>query len=233
MRRTIIPGFLATLLLCVLPARLGATTVTFGLLGDPGHSYSFARTDSPSGQIVTEPVAPYPGWIGSNAPGNQYGFFCIDYLKAANWNTSYVGTLYHVQDDIPGKTREQVVEAAYLSDRLYHLGGMGADMNLYQGPISFAIWQIMDPAPGHVQRNAAAQPYIQEAQYMYHTGRISASHYKNTLIFVPNNGSIQDFMSLAAASVPEPGTIVLFLAGFGLIGVGLVRRRRHEANPTE
>jgi len=218
---------------CGLPTRLGATSISFGLLGDPGHSYSFARTDSPAGQIVTEPVAPYPGWIGSNTPGDQYGFFCIDYLKTANWNATYTGTLYHVQDDIPGKTREQVVEAAYLSDRLYQLGGMAASLNLFQGPISFAIWQIMDPAPGHVQRNAAAQPYVQEAQYMYQTGQITAAYFPNTLILVPDNPSVQDFITLAAASVPEPGTIVLFLAGFGLIGVGLIRRRRDLGDPAE
>jgi hypothetical protein len=204
-----------------------------GLLGDPGHSYSFARTDSPAGQIITEPVAPYPGWIGSNTVGNQYGFFCIDYLKTANWNATYTGTLYHVQDDIPGKTREQVVEAAYLSDRLYQLGGMAASLNLYQGPISFAIWQIMDPALGHVERNAAAQPYVQEAQYMYSTGKISASLYAKTLIFVPDNPAIQDFMTVSAASAPEPGSVMLFLAGFGLIGVGLFRRRRNVGEPTE
>jgi hypothetical protein len=175
----------------------------FGLLNDPGQSYSFARSDSPVGQIVTEPVAPYPGWIGSNTVENQYGFFCIDYLKTANWNATYTGTLYHVPDDIPGKTSEQVVEAAYLSDRLYQLGGMTANLDLYQGPISFAIWQIMDPAPGHVQVNPASQPFIQEAQYMYHTGQISAANYQKTLIFVPENGAIQDLMSVTAASAPN------------------------------
>jgi hypothetical protein len=103
MFKTLIPACLAMFFVCALPTRLGATSISFGLLGDPGHSYSFARTDSPAGQIVTEPVAPYPGWIGSNTPGDQYGFFCIDYLKTANWNATYTGTLYHVQDDIPAR----------------------------------------------------------------------------------------------------------------------------------
>jgi hypothetical protein len=224
---------MATLILCGMPVRLGAATIFFGLLGDPGHDYSFARSDSPSGQIVTEPVAPYQGWIGSNTPGNQFGFFSLQYMQNSNWNTKYPGDLYHVQDDIPGKTREQVVEAAYLSAKLYQLGGMNADLNLYQGPISFALWQIMDPAPGHVPRDPAAQQYVQEAQHMYQTGQISAVFYPNTLIFVSHNPNIADYMTVSAAVIPEPGTVVLFLAGIGLIGVGLFRRRRHVNAPTE
>jgi hypothetical protein len=41
---------------------------------------------------------------------------------------------------------------------------------------------------------------------------------------------IQGLMKVGAASAPEPGSIVLFLAGFGLIGIGLIRRRDVEDN---
>src|SRR6266849_6682196 len=91
-----------------LTVPLHGNTISFSLLSDPGQNYSFARSDSPSGAIVSDPVAPYPGWLGSNTLGNLYGFFCIDYLKGANWNTTYVGTVYGVQDLIPGKAQEQV-----------------------------------------------------------------------------------------------------------------------------
>lgn len=225
MRSVLIPGCLATFLLGIGQAQLSASTIIMGLLGDPGHSHSFARTGTPVGQIITEPVGQYPGCIGFNTEGNRYSLFCIDSLKTANWNTAYTGTLQHVGDDIPGKTREQVVEAAYLSDWLYQLGGMDANTDLYQGPISYAIWQIMDPAPGHVQRNPAAQPYIQEAQYMWSTGRISASLYPKTMIFVPHDPAIQDFMTLSAVNAPEPGPVVLVVGGLALIGVGRIRRR--------
>jgi PEP-CTERM motif len=200
---------------------LRANTTLFGLLGDPGHNYTFTRSDSPGGQ-VTDPVAPYPGWLGANVAGDQYGFFCIDYLKGATWNTSYSGSLYHVTDAIPGKTQEQLVEAAYLSSTLNSMGGLQADTTLYQGPISFAVWQIMDPTPGDVPVSPAAQAYVQQAQHLYQLGQITAALYPNTLIFVPDNTGIQDFMTLTAA-VPEPGTVALFAIGLGLICLGSIR----------
>lgn len=203
-------------------APLRATTILFGLLGDPGHNYTFTRSDSPGGQ-VTDPIAPYPGWLGANVAGDQYGFFCIDYLKTANWNTSYTGTLYHVTDAIPGKTQAQLVEAAYLSSTLNSMGGLQADTNLYQGPISFAVWQIMDPTPGDVPVAPAAQAYVQQAQHLYQIGQITAALYPNTLIFIPDNPGIQDFMSMTAG-VPEPRTVVFLLIGLGLIGVGRLKR---------
>jgi hypothetical protein len=219
--------FLTFLLTAVIwngvQGRLQANTILFGLLGDPGHNYTFTRSDSPGGQ-VSDPVAPYPGWLGANVAGDQYGFFCIDYLKGANWNASYSGTLYHVQDAVPGKTQEQLVEAAYLSSELNEMGGLNASTTLYQGPISFAVWQIMDPTPGDVPVDPAAQAWVQQAQRLYQLGQITAALYPNTLIFVPDNTSIQDFMTVTAG-VPEPGTVVLFLIGLGLIGVGRLKRR--------
>ena len=180
-----------------------ANTTSFGLLGDPNQNYTFARADTPVGSYISDPVGPYPGWLGSNTPANLYGFFCIDYLKVATWNTSYSGAAYGVADVIPRKTEAQLVEAAYLSDKLYHLGGSSADTFLYQGPISFAIWQIMDPIAGHVPIDPAAQPYILEAQQAYNSHSVTAANYPNTRIFVPNNTSIQDFMTLSPG-VPEP-----------------------------
>jgi hypothetical protein len=202
-----------------------AGTISFGLLDDPGQNYSFARSDSPVGQVINDPVAPYPGWLGSDIRGDLYGFFCVDYLKSANWNTTYQGTVYHVQDDVPGHTREQLVEAAFLSDVLYHLGGSAANTSLYQGPISFAIWQIMDPTPGNVPVDPAAQPYILQAQQAYQSGLITAANYPYTLIFVPDDTSIQDFMTVTSAS-PEPNTLGLFAGGLALVILGRIRLRR-------
>jgi hypothetical protein len=207
---------------------LGNTT-TFGLLGDPGQNYTFFRSDSPVGAPVTDPVGPYPGWLGSDTPGNLYGFFCIDYLKGANWGASYPGVVYSLGDVIPGKTEEQLVEAGYLSDELYHLGGSLASTTLYQGPISFAIWQIMDPTPGDVPVDPAAQPFIQEAQQAYASHLVTAATFANTRIFVPNDPGIQDFMTLTAA-IPEPGTLALFAIGLALITVR-VRRSRPQLVP--
>ena len=66
-------------------------------------------------------------------PADQYGFFCVDYLKTATWNTSHPGTQYGVGDPVPNHTAAQLVEAAYLSSKLYVLGGSSANLNRYQG----------------------------------------------------------------------------------------------------
>jgi hypothetical protein len=228
MQRGSLHALLAFAAFATLSLPLSGTTISFGLLGDPHQNYTFARADSPMGALITDPVAPYPGWIGADIPGDLYGLFCIDYVKGANWNTTYAGELYDVQTGVPGKTEEQLVEAAYLSDRLYRLGGSAANVTLYQGPISFAIWQIMDPTPGHVPVDPAAQPYIHDAQFAYQNHLISAANYPHTLIVVPNNTSIQDFMTLTPGlpPVPEPGTMALFGGGVALLVLGRVRFSR-------
>src|SRR3954463_11580746 len=172
---------------------LQAGAILFTLLGDPNHNFSFARTDSPSGATVTEPAGPYSGYLGPQTPEDLYGFMCIDYLKTANWNTTYSGFVYGVADLVPGKTVAQVVEAAYLTTELMMLGGSNAGANTYQGPISFAIWQIMDPTAGDVPRADAAQPYVQEAQSAFLSGSISVENFPNVRIFVPDDASVQSF----------------------------------------
>jgi hypothetical protein len=215
---------------------LRAGTILFTLLGDPNHNYTFARTDSPSGASVTDPVGPYAGYLGPQTPQDLYGFLCIDYLKTANWNTSYSGFVYGVADLIQGKTQAQIVEAAYLTTKLMALGGSQANTNTYQGPISFAIWQIMDPTAGDVPRAAAAQPYVQEAQTAYLSGSISAANFPNVRIFIPDNPSIQSFITAtgpsvsmeaaATSGVPEPGTVALIVVGLALLAVGRIRRTK-------
>ena len=222
MQRSFSTVCLAAAILAGLSTPVPATIPSFGLLGEPGQNYTFTRAGAPVGAAISGPVGPYPGGRGSNTPAELHGFFCIDYLKAATWNTSYPGAGCGVRDPIPGKTEAQLVEAAYLS-RLHQPGGASANTYLYQGPISFATWEIMDPAPGHVPIDPAAQPYIREARQAYNAHSVTAANYPNTRIFVPDDHSIRDFATLSEG-VPEPGTLVLFLTGILLIGVGRFRR---------
>ena len=217
---------LAIAVYACLNVPLVASSTTFGLLGDPSQNYMFARADSPVGAMVSDPVGPYPGWLGSDSLGNLYGFFCIDYLKTANWNTSYAGQVYTVQDSIPGKTEQQLVEAAYLSDKLFWLGGASASTNLYQGPISFAIWEIMDPTAGHVPEDPAARWYVLDAQQAYASHMATAANFPNMRIFVPDNPSIQEFMTLSPG-VPEASTLSLMVGGLLLVW-GKVRMSRRR-----
>jgi hypothetical protein len=48
-----------------------------------------------------------------------------------------------------------------------------------------AIWRIMDPAPGDVARDPAAQPYVSLAQNAYGSGQLAPTAFDNTKIFVP------------------------------------------------
>jgi hypothetical protein len=224
------------LLICIVVAGvagaaspLNAGTILFTLLGDPGQNYSFFRSDSPIGATVREPVGPYSAYLGAHTPQNLYAVLCIDYLKAADWNTTYSGFVYDIADAIPGKTQAQVVQAAYLAGKLMSLGGSSASTSLYQGPISFAVWQIMDPLPGHVPVDAEAQAYVPEAQNALQSGSISAADFPHARIFVPNNSSIQTFLTASAqdynAAVPEPATLAFVGIGVALIGIARLRKR--------
>lgn len=202
---------------------LRANTI-FGLAGDPNHNYTFTRTDTPvSGSEypnwqVQVPSGPYPGWLVANIPADQGAFFCIDFLKTATFGASYPGTLV-----LPSTPQE--IEAAYLASIEYGYGAANANINLYAGPLSMAIWQIMDPTPGDVPRDPAAQSWVTQAQNLYAAGQLQASMFANTTIFVPNDPSIQRFM-LAAAETPEPETMVLLGTGVLLIVAGFRRAKR-------
>ena len=229
MQRTL--AAVSLVLWALFPSPGKADTIKFSLAGAPVNYYAFFRMDTPVGQIVVEPVGPYTGWIGSNnGKSTQYGFLSLDYTDSVRWNHDYPGSEYHVQDDVPGKTTEQLVEAAYLSAKLYADGGFYADTFKYQGPISFAIWQIMDPTPGHVPRDPAAQAYVLEAQNAYRSGQITAALFPQTLIFVPNNPNIQSFITLSPefdpVAAPESNTLALFGGGLALVVLGRIRRGR-------
>jgi hypothetical protein len=212
------------LLICIalagwagMASPLKAGTILFTLLGDPNQSYS------------GEPAGPYSGYLGAHTPEDLYSFLCIDYLKTATWNTTYSGFVYGIADVVPGKTQAQLVEAAYLTSKLMWLGGSSASTSIYQGPISFAVWQIMDPAAGHVPIDAAAQSYVLEADNAFRSGAISVANFSSARIFVPDNPSIQSFLTVSAqdysSAVPEPATAAFVAMGVVVFGIKRLRKR--------
>ncbi|HWB86983.1 MAG TPA: PEP-CTERM sorting domain-containing protein [Bryobacteraceae bacterium] len=218
----------------VLSGILCANTVILGLHGDPNQNYTFTRTDTPvagseyPNTVVEVPAGPYPVYIGSDIPADQYGVFCIDFLKTANFGASYPGTLI-------SPSAQTELEAAYLASILAGYGGESANTNLYQGPISMAVWQIMDPTPGDVPRDPAAQPFVTLAQNAYASGSLLPADFPNTLIWVPNDPGIQRFLTVVpeAPEVPEPGSIGLMAGGVLLIALGCCRKAGKSAAAQE
>jgi hypothetical protein len=70
----------------------------------------------------------------------------------------------------------------------------------------------------------AAQSWVLQAQDMYADGELSAASFSNSVIFVPDNSSIQDFMTLSPATALEPESITLSATGALLILLGSLRR---------
>jgi len=203
---------------------LPADTILFGLLGDPNQNYTFTRTDTPNpgseypNWQVTVPSGPYPSWLGADTPADQGDSFCISFLLTANWGAQYSGTV-----TMPSTPAQ--LEAAWLGSVLYGEGGFNANLDTEKGPIAMAIWQLLDPTPGDVPRDPAAQPFVTEAVNLYNSGYLQPNLFPNTKIFVPSNSSIQTFM-LDAPAVPEPTTVVLFACGLALIALGRRGRGR-------
>ncbi len=177
---------------------------------------------------LRQPVGPYSGWLGENIASDDSFFFCLTFLKTANWGASYSGVT--MMPSTP-----QQLQAAWLGALLAGLGGQNATL-AEKGAISMAVWQVMDAAPGDVPRDPAAQAYVTGALNAYASGGLNPADFPNTVIFVPDDSSIQSFMMLAASApgvitgesqtspVPEPDTPMLVVAGVGLIWLG-----RHRA----
>jgi len=192
----------------------------------PGSTFTLGHDQN---QIFdSENVGPYLGTLtGSSA----VGFFCLDDTLTAYFGTSYNGT-------VKAPTTQQEKEAAFLASYAVYLGSPssnGAIVNSVEGPISFAIWQIMGTL-GSNPADPAAQPFIQTAEYAYSHNLISQSYLSTVQIFLPSDPSVQRFItaipdsSEVSSVVPEPGTFVLVVLGLALtwFGTGVWPWRRHS-----
>lgn len=218
MRRLAILWMLAALPAC-------ATSVMFGLGGDPNQYYSFTPVGSPGGTLTTVDAGPYVGWYGEDIPADAVAFVSLDYLLPPKWSKKYPGTASE-----PATQAE--LEAAYLAAQLAKFGGGSAPL-AQQGAISMAIWQIMNANPGDVPLDPAAQAYVAAAIAAYGNGALTATGFPETLIFDAHDPHLSRFMVLGLAqgdpsNSPELGTVILLGAGLGLIGAGRWLRRRHD-----
>ena len=201
--------FAAAVLCCLaLGNSLGATTIgTFTLGGDQNQVFR------------SENVGPYAGTLtGSDA----VNFFCLDFNLVSYFGGRYDGTVA-----VPATPQEE--EAAFLGAYAIYLGSPSStpsEVNLVEGPVSFAIWQIMGTM-GTTAPDPAAQPYIQTAQYAYSHNLIPQSFLNRGLVFEPTDHSFQRFItavpdnamvSQTLSEVSEPGTMALLGGALTLVG---------------
>src|SRR5208282_487932 len=97
---------------------------------------TFTLGSNPNQVYMGTNVGPYPGTLTGT---NITEFFCLNLNKSSTFGDSYSGTF-----SAPVGQAED--EAAFLAEYLLTKGAPSSNqtfVNQYEGPISFAIWQIM------------------------------------------------------------------------------------------
>jgi hypothetical protein len=195
------------------------------------HASTFILGQNPNQFFDGENVGPYPGTLIGSSFTN---FFCLDFTLTSSWGVSYAGT-------VAAPKTQQEQEVAFLGAFALYKGSPSStpsEVNLVEGPISFAIWQIMGTLGTTGRPDPAAQPYIQIAQFAYTHNLIPQSYLNNVLIFTPNDHSFQRFVtavpdsamvSMTLSEVSEPGTMALL--GGALVLLSLRIRGRNRASP--
>ena len=126
----------------------------------------------------------------------------------------------------------QVGQLVNYGTQLYLHGPNTADTVNRLAALQGAIWQVVNPTYSVVSGNAALDSYI--AQYSaanYATKLTGYGAVSSNITFIIETGKYgtkNAHQSFALAGVPEPATWAMMLAGFGLTGATLRRRRRRE-----
>ena len=218
------PRVWVALLLCALcllafPAPVTASPAVFTLGGDTSQVYG------------GENVGPYLGVLTGSPVGL---FFCLDLTLTAYFGQSYAGSA------APPSSRQEE-EAAFLAAYTLQLGAPSSSpsiVNAVEGPVTFAIWQIMGTMGG-IPEDPNAQPFVQLAENAYDSGLITTSFLSQVSVFTPDDPGVQRFIGVDSAdllaldtSVPEPGAATLLVLGLLSIAAGYAwRRRRRRAWP--
>ena len=188
-------------------------------------SVTFSLGDNPSQAYLGVNVGPYPGALTGTAITE---FFCLDLNKSSDFDTTYTGTTAP-----PSGPQED--EVAFLTSYLLSKGPPSSDPNFvkqYEGPISFAIWEIMGTL-GNTSPDPNAAQFVTLAQDAYNSGLLTTAYLSNFLVFTPDNpNTVQRFITAFQDNPivnPEPRTTWLLASGLLVFCIWRYRPRRKAA----
>ncbi len=190
---------------------------------------SFATADVLN--LTNLPGFTYNGVYVGPATGNLNGgtsftLVCNDYVDTTYIPSSFgvnvstiPGLQYAMYADHPTPTITQVENYERASLLLWQMGQPANQTSAGIGGLNYAIWNLFNPA---VPDPGSSATWVSWAQGQ----DLSAWDYSGVQIYTPSNSQNQEFMSGAAASIPEPATHLLL--GTGLVACSLFLRRRRK-----
>lgn len=219
------------LLALALVAQSHATTIYLTMADSMSDYHSYTYYDVlDNGHTL--PNGPYPATLSGGSYGSGVGVFvmCYDINIDAYVKATYAGIMV-----LP--TTEAEIEAAYLQKELADKGGFGADVDTISGPISMAVWQLMDPSsqvPTPFALDPAAAFYVSQAEDAYSGGTWTQADAAKYAFWMPTPITTTQRFGFVFGQVPqssditnpEPGSLVLMAAGFAVV---LALRRKRQA----